>query len=428
MLDIRFVRENKALVQKAAKDKRIQVSVEEVLKLDEHRRELQQAMEGIRKMRKTAAREKDAKKGKELKQKLQALEKESALVLAKYEPLLQMLPNVPSADTPVGKDESENRVVRKVGEPREFDFIPLPHWELGKKLDIIDNERAAKTSGARFTFLKREAARMEFALVQFVFQTLTDEKILAKIIEDAHLSVLPTAFIPIVPPVFIKPDAFQKMARLEPKDERYYIPSDDAFLIGSAEHTLGAMHMDETFPEADLPLRYIGFSTAFRREAGSYGKDTKGILRVHQFDKLEMESFTIAEDSIDEQNFFVAIQEYFMRALELPYHVVMICTGDMSSPDARQIDIETWMPGQGKYRETHTSDLMTDYQARRLHIRVKRKQGGTQFVHMNDATAFAVGRTLIAILENYQQKDGGIAIPLVLQPFMGGLKKISVRS
>ena len=197
------------------------------------------------------------------------------------------------------------------------------------------------------------------------------------------------------------------------------------YLIGSAEHTLGAMHMDETFQEADLPVRYIGYSTAFRREAGTYGKDLKGILRLHQFDKLEMESFSLAESSIKEQNLFVAIQEYLMQSLGLAYQVVMICTGDMGKPDARQIDIETWMPGQNKYRETHTADLMTDYQARRLETKVKRNDNSKpEFVHMNDATAFAIGRTIIAILENYQTKNGTIKIPKVLCSHMLGIKEL----
>ncbi|MEK7129446.1 MAG: aminoacyl--tRNA ligase-related protein, partial [Patescibacteria group bacterium] len=185
------------------------------------------------------------------------------------------------------------------------------------------------------------------------------------------------------------------------------------------EHTLGPLHMNETIEEGKLPLRYVGFSTSFRREAGSYGKDTKGIFRVHQFDKLEMESFTVPEDSIKEQDFFIAVQEYLMQSLEIPYQVVMICTGDMGAPDARQLDIESWIPSEGKYRETHTSDLMTDFQARRLNTKVRKKDGKTEFVHMNDATAFAVGRTLIAILENYQQKDGSIRVPKVLQSFIG---------
>jgi seryl-tRNA synthetase len=222
----------------------------------------------------------------------------------------------------------------------------------------------------------------------------------------------------------IKPDVFQKMDRLEPKEERYYIPSDDSYLIGSAEHTIGAMHMDETFKEEDLPIRYIGFSTAFRREAGSYGKDMKGLIRMHQFDKLEIESFTLPEDSQKEQDFIVAVTEYMIQGLKLPYQVLIMCTGDMGKQDARHIDIEIWMPGQNKYRETHTSDLMTDFQARRLSTRVKRNNGETQYVHMNDATAFALSRAVVAIMENYQTEKGTIEVPKALRKYMNNLKEI----
>jgi seryl-tRNA synthetase len=218
----------------------------------------------------------------------------------------------------------------------------------------------------------------------------------------------------------IRPNPFLKMGRLFPKEDRYYIPSDDLYLIGSAEHTLGTMHMDHTFTEADLPVRYVGYSPAFRREAGTYGKDTRGILRVHQFEKLEVESFCLPENSLKEQELFVAIQEHILQALKLPYEVMMICTGDMGKPDYRQIDINTWMPGQNSYRETHTADLMTSFQARRLNTKVKRADGKVDIVHMNDATVAAMGRLLIAIIENYQQADGSVKIPEVLRPYMGG--------
>ncbi|MEX1063776.1 MAG: serine--tRNA ligase, partial [Candidatus Paceibacterota bacterium] len=334
------------------------------------------------------------------------------------------VPNIPTEDVPVGKDESDNKVLRQVGKKPNFSFKPKEHWELGKSLDVIDNERAARVSGARFTYLKRELALLEFALIQHTLSVLTSESTLKKIIKKAKLNVKPTPFIPVVPPVLIRPDVFQKMARLEPKEERYHIPSDDLYLIGSAEHTLGPLHMDETLLSDELPLRYLGFSTAFRREAGSYGKDTKGILRVHQFDKLEMESFSLPDRSIEEQNFFVAIQEHLVDSLGLAYQVVMICTGDMGGPDARQVDIEIWMPGQNKYRETHTADLMTDYQARRLNIKIKGKDFKSELVHMNDATAFAIGRTIIAIMENYQTEKGTVKIPKALQKYMLGIKEI----
>ena len=309
--------------------------------------------------------------------------------------------------------------MRKWGSVPKFTFTVKDHVQLGHDLDLIDNETASNISGARFTYLKNELALLQFALIQHAFFVLTSEKLLKKIADSVKKGFNAKPFSPMIVPVMIKPDVFGKMARLEPKEERYYIPSDDVYLVGSAEHTLGPMHMDKIILEQDLPLRYVGYSTAFRREAGSYGKDTKGILRMHQFDKIEMESFSKPEDSILEQNFFVAIQEYLIKSLEIPYQVVMICTGDMGGPDARQIDIECWMPGQNKYRETHTSDLMTDYQARRLNTRLKRKDNKIEFVHMNDATVFAIGRTLIAILENYQQKDGSIKIPKVLQKYTG---------
>jgi seryl-tRNA synthetase len=209
------------------------------------------------------------------------------------------------------------------------------------------------------------------------------------------------------------------MARLEPREERYHTEADDLYLVGSAEHTLGPIHMDEVIPAEKLPIRYAGYSTAFRREAGAASKDTRGIIRMHQFDKLELESFCLPEHSYQEQDFFVAIQEYIMKSLGLPYQVVLICTGDMGGPDHRQFDIETWMPGQNKYRETQTSDLMTSYQSRRLNTRFKKKDEKPDFVHMNDATAIAVGRTLVAIMENNQQADGSIKIPEVLQKYMG---------
>ncbi len=427
MLDIKFIRNNQDKVREAIKNKKAVLDLDKLLALDERRRHLLSESESLKaeqnKRSKGPQSPVDLEELKALKEKKKLIENELACVQEDFERLMLQVPNIPSEDTPVGSDEFGNKVLRQWGKLRSFDFKPKEHWELGQDLDLIDMERAAKVSGARFAYLKGGLALMEFALVQYGFSVLTDEKLLKKIIKKAGLDIKPTPFIPVVPPVLIKPDVFQKMARLEPREERYHIPGDDLYLIGSAEHTLGSMHMDETFKEEDLPVRYIGFSTAFRREAGSYGKDMKGILRVHQFDKLEMESFCLPEDSIKEQDLFVAIQEYFFQELGVPYQVVAICTGDMGRPDARQIDIEAWLPGQNRYRETHTADLMTDYQARRLGIKVKRADG-TEFVHMNDATALALSRTPIAIMENYQTKKGTIEIPKVLRKFMGGLKEI----
>lgn len=427
MLDIKFIRNNIEKVREAIKNKKVNLDLDKLLATDERRRHLLSESESLKaeqnKRSKGPQSPVDLEELKALKEKIKLIESELKCVEEDYETLMMMVPNIPTEDTPVGKDESGNKVLRKWGKIKNFDFKPKEHWELGADLDLIDSERAAKVSGTRFAYLKRGLVLVEFALIQYGLSVLTDEKLLKKIIKKAGLDIKSTPFIPVVPPVLIKPDVMQKMARLEPKEERYHIPSDDLYLIGSAEHTLGPMHMDETFKEEDLPVRYVGFSTAFRREAGSYGKDMKGILRVHQFDKLEMESFCLSENSIKEQDFFVAIQEYFFQELNIPYQVVAICTGDMGGPDARQIDIEAWMPGQNRYRETHTADLMTDYQARRLGIKVKRA-GGTEFVHMNDATALALSRTPVAIMENYQTKKGTIEIPKVLRKYMGGMKEI----
>lgn len=428
MLDIKFIRENKDAVKKNCELRNTHCDIDRLLELDEKRRkliveigELKEKKNNLNdEMKNAGDKDKIITEGKKIKKDLDKLDPEFDKIEKEYKEILYIVPNVISPDTPIGPDEAENKVIRNWGEIPKFDFQPKEHWELGKNLDIIDIERAVKVSGSRFSYLKGEAALLEFALIQHALSVLTNENTLKEIIKKNNLDVSDRPFIPVVPPVLIKPEPMQRMARLEPREERYHTPADDLYLVGSAEHTLGAMYMDETLKEEDMPLRFIGFSTAFRREAGSYGKDTKGILRVHQFDKLEMESFSLPENSFKEQDFIVAIQEYLMQSLKLPYQVVAICTGDMGGPDYRQIDIETWLPGQNRYRETNTSDLMNDYQSRRLNTKVKRKDGNTEFVHMNDATAFAIGRTLIAILENGQQADGSVVIPEVLRKYMPG--------
>jgi len=418
MLDLKFIRENPDKVKEACRQKNSAVDIDALLAADVVRRDVQGRLDELNRARKEAAQAKDIEKGKALK--AQSAELESALAKAESDlnALLLKVPNLPTADTPIGKDDSENVVVRTWGEPTKFDFEPKDHMALGEALDLIDSEKAVEVAGARFTYLKGDLVLLQNALAQFAFSTLTHAVTLEAIAREAKLSVPPVPFVPVQPPLMIRPEVFQRMARLEPRDERYHIPSDDLFLIGSAEHTLGPLHMDETLKESDLPRRYVAFTPAFRREAGSYGKDTRGILRLHQFDKVEMESFATSEMGQKEQDFFVAIQEHLMQKLGLPYRVVMTCTGDQGDPDARHLDIETWMPGEQKYRETHSADYMTDYQARRLGTKVKREKG-SEFVHMNDATVFAIGRTLIAIMENFQQKDGSIVVPEVLRPWVG---------
>ncbi|HUX36036.1 MAG TPA: serine--tRNA ligase [Candidatus Paceibacterota bacterium] len=420
MLDIKLLREEPEKVKKAIKLKGADPKiVDDFLKLDSSWRKITGELENFRREQKELSEKKNISAAKEVKEKIKIKENELSGLEGERLSIWFGIPNLSSDDTPVGEDESFNKFLRSWGEPRKFDFTPKDHLELGEALGIIDTKKASEVSGTRFNYLKGGAALLEFALVRHGFKVLGDEKILKNIADKIKPGYNPKPFMPVVPPVFIKPDVYRRMARLEPTEERYYIPSDDIYLIGSAEHTLGPIHMDETLKESELPIRYIGFSTAFRREAGSYGKDVKGILRVHQFDKLEMESFTLPEDSFDEQEFIVGVQEYLMQSLELPYQIIICSTGDQGGPDFRHLDLETWMPAQNKYRETHSADLMNDYQSRRLNTKVRRENGETQFVHMNDATAFAIGRTLIAILENYQTKDGKIEVPKVLQEYVG---------
>lgn len=429
MLDLQFIRENPDIVRAAIKNKnKEEVDLERIVALGDERKKLAGGIDEINRQRGIAQQARDGEAGKRLKDELKAAEEKYQEVEKELVSLMVKIPNIPSADTPVGPDESGNQVVRQWGEKPQFAFEPKAHWDLGRELGLIDNEKAAEVSGARFTYLKGDLALMQFALIQLAMSVLTSRETLKSIIEKAGLSVSDKPFVPVVVPVMMRPQVMNRMARLEPRDERYVF-DDDTVLVGSAEHTLGPLHMDEIIAEDRLPIRYAGYSTAFRREAGAAGKDTRGILRQHQFDKIEIESFAKPEDGYAEQDLFVAIQEHLMQLLNLPYQVIIVCTGDMGGPDQRQFDIETWMPGQNTYRETQTSDYMGGYQARRLNSRIKRQDGTAEPVHMNDATAYAIGRTLIAIMENYQQADGSIAVPEALRPYMGNretLEKVAI--
>jgi seryl-tRNA synthetase len=310
---------------------------------------------------------------------------------------------VPAPDVPRGKDENDNVILRVWGEIPQFDFNPKDHVDLGKEYDLIDTEKAGLVAGSRFYYLKNEAVLLEIALIKFVFDTL-----------------LPYGFIPIIPPYFIKEKYYRGMGRITGADreERYYLEKDELFLIGSAEHTIGPYHAEEILEEDELPKRYLGFSPCFRREAGSYGKDVRGILRTHQFEKIEMFSFTLPEKSEEEHQFLLSLEEKIMQLLKIPYRVMFICTGDMGRTDYKQYDIEAWLPGQERYRETHSCSNTTDYQARGINARFRRKNGKVEYLHMLNATALAIGRAIIAILENYQRKNY-IEIPEVLVPYLG---------
>ena len=420
MLDIHFIKENKDIVQKSLQDRgRDDVDLDAVIEKYNVLIETRKTLDDIHRKQKEAADARNIEEGKQLKaqaKEIQDKEKEQA---DSFRILLSQIPNVPTPDTPLGKDESENVVLRTIGELPSFSFKPREHDEIGRMLDIIDSERAVKVSGSRFVYLKGGAALLQMALMQFVFSSLTNEEVIKKIVSGMETSVSTKPFVPIFPPTLIKPDIFLAAARLEPKEERFYVSSDDLYLVGSAEHTLCTMFAGETLQAEKAPYRFIGYSTAYRREAGSYGKDTRGIIRLHQFDKLEMESFTSPENSRLEHEFFIAVQEWLTQQLQIPYRVLAICTGDMSDPNQKQTDIEMWMPGQGVYRETHTADFMGSYQARRLGTKITSTDGKKDVAHTNDATAFAIGRTLVAILENYQQEDGSVKVPKVLQDIVG---------
>ncbi|HMS50113.1 MAG TPA: serine--tRNA ligase [Candidatus Saccharibacteria bacterium] len=432
MLDIQYIRDNPDVVKQKSQQKGYKVDIAKLLKLDEERRNLLVDIEALRAARNEHAAALKAGKpteaqiehGKELKERLLVLEQKLDPIEHDFLQLLKAVPNMPTDDVPVGASEDDNKIVKTVGKLPQTDFKPLSDAELGLKNDTIDKERAAKVAGARFAYLKGDVVRLQFAIIQFVLTTLGDQTFIESLINEHKLNLDPTPFTPILPPALIKTKPYEASARLDAEEVTYKLAEDELWLNASAEHSLCTMYMDEVFEEAQLPIRYIGYATSFRREAGSYGKDTEGIFRMHQFDKLEMEVFSTPETGYDEHKLLVAIQEYLVQQLELPYQLIQKCTADIGKPNAQGIDINIWMPAQAAYRETHSADYITDYQARRLRTRVKRKSGAMDFVHTNDATAFALGRTLKAILENYQTKEGAVVVPKALQPFMGGKEQV----
>jgi len=437
MIDLNLLRANPELYQDAAKNKGIKLSIADFLKLDDKRRQLLPEVEEMRAKKNKVSKDVPTMSGdakaqaiaemKQLSETLKTKEEELDHVEQEWNALRLQIPNVPLPEVPIGKSEEDNVVARTVGTPRAFDFPVKSHMEIGQELDIIDTEQAANVSGSRFAYLKGDAVRLQMALIHMTFDVLGNEKILKDVAKKAKLDVSTKPFTPMLPPVIMRRDVMDRMDRLQPEDQRYMLYEDEQVLVGSAEHTMGPYFMEKTLDAAQLPIRFIGYSTAFRREAGTYGKDMGGILRVHQFDKLEMESFTTPESGADEQQFIVALQEHLVQQLGIPYRVLQKCTYDIGKPNANGLDIECWIPSQETYRETHTSDYMTDYQARRLGTFYKTADGTRQLVHMNDATAFAIGRTLIAILENYQNADGSVTIPEVLRSYMGGKEKIEKR-
>ncbi|MEK7503579.1 MAG: serine--tRNA ligase [Patescibacteria group bacterium] len=408
MLDLKFIRQNQEKVKEGLAKKQVNIDIDRLLALDETRRESLQKIESLRAEQNKLGKE-DIVKAQGIKAEIKSLEPALADIEKELNSLLRQLPNLPLDDVPVGKDEKDNVVLREEGKKPKFDFEPKDYLAISEKLDLIDVKRAAKVSGTRFGYLKGEAALLEFALINLAFDVLSKER-----------------FISVIPPVMIKTEMMEAMGYIDtPEDraERYFLENGKLVLVGTSEQSIGPMHQGEILEEKDLPRRYVAFSTCFREEAGAYGKDTKGILRVHQFDKVEMFTICQPEKSQEEHQLLLKIEEKLMQLLKLPYRVVHLSSGDISRPSASTYDIETWLPGQKEYRETHSSSNCTDFQARRLDIRYRSKIG-VEYVHTLNGTAFAIGRMLIAIIENYQQKDGSIEVPKVLQKYTG-FKRIS---
>lgn len=431
MLDIKFIRENSDTVKEAAKNKNVKVDVDRLLNLDSEVVSLRQELDEKRRQRNEHAEmlkggptsEENIEKGKALKIEQADIEAKLNPLEAELLELMYAVPNIPEPEVPVGASEEENVVVAEFGEKPSFSFEPKNHWELAQAKGWIDRERAAKVAGSRFAYVKGDLARLHWALMQFGMDSLTNPEVISEIVEKSGLEVSKKPFELVMPPVVIRTEAFQKTGRLNKEEQTYKIEDEEQWLGASAEHSVCNMYMDETLSEQALPIRYLAYATSFRKEAGTYGKDMEGILRMHQFDKLEMEVFSTQDMGKEEHLFMVEIQKWLMTKLGIPFRILEKCTADIGNPNAKGVDLDAWLPGQDRYRETHTADFMRDFQARRLNTRVKRTTGATEFVATNDATAFSQ-RPLIAILENYQTEEGDVIVPKVLRPYMGGKELI----
>ena len=429
MLDLRFVVENRERVLEMLRQRGL--SVEQVLAqgdpwaLDAERRSLLQRVEQLR-HRQRVAGEEIARRGKtredasdlkaEMKgvsEEIKELEARLQEVQARLDQVLLLLPNVPDPSVPVGADASANQEVRRVGEPKRFDFTPKAHWDLGPELGILDFDRAAKISGARFAVYFGAGARLERALIQFML--------------DLHAKQ--RGYREVIPPYLVTAETLLGTGQL-PKFEAELFKTrageKDLYLIPTAEVPLTALHRDEILEAAELPRKYVAFTPCFRSEAGSYGKDVRGLIRQHQFHKVELVKLTTPEASMSELESMVADAEEVLKRLGLPYRVVLLCTGDMGFWSAKTYDIEVWLPGQALYREISSCSSCTDYQSRRSSIRYRpAPKDKPRFVHTLNGSGLAVGRTFIAVLENYQQEDGSVVVPEALRPYMDGLERIT---
>ena len=409
MIDLNWLKDNLEEYKKSLVNRQMKLEefkLDEILRLYADKKKISAELQELQRKRNTlGGKIQEAEKAKEIKKNISELNLKNREIIENLYKLEVKLPNILSPDVPIGKNESENKEIEKWGEIPKFNFTLKDHLEIGKNLNLIDMGKASIVSGARFYYLKNEAVLIEFALLDFVFKMLIKQ-----------------GFIPVIPPVMVKSGIMKKMGkeRFISDSDAFYVEKDDLYLVGSAEHTIGPLHMDDVLKEEDLPKRYVGFSTSFRREAGSYGKDTRGILRAHQFDKIEMFSFAHPDKSEEEHQLLLSMQKKIMQALELSYRVIILCSGDTGITDFKQYDLETWIQTQNKYRETHSCSNVGEYQSRGINTRYKNKETGkNQYAHTLNATGIAIGRVLIAILENNQQQNGSVKVPKVLQDYIG---------
>ena len=415
MIDIKFIRENPDAVRASQKGRGEDTSiVDQLLALDETRRTAITEFETLRAEQNALSKSVGAAKGdektallenaKDLANKVKAADTKRAEIEAQANAIAMQLSNVLDPDAPIG-GEADFVVIEHVGTPRDFTkdgFEPKDHVELGKLLGAIDTERGAKVAGSRSYYLTGAGALLEFALVNYAISSATK-----------------SGFIPVIPPVLVNPAAMEGTGFLGQAAENvYHLERDEVYLVGTSEVPLAAMHMDEILPAEKLPLRYAGYSTCFRREAGTYGKDTRGIIRVHQFDKVEMFSFCKPEDAKEEHKRLLQWEKDFLNAMEIPYRVIDVASGDLGSSANRKFDIEAWIPTQGTYREVTSTSNCTEFQARRLNIRYK-DSDGTKAIATLNGTLVAIPRMIVAILENHQNADGSVNVPKALQPFLG---------
>ena len=403
MLDIKYIRENLEEVKKALGKKHTQFDLEKVLKLDGEKRKLETRLVILlTRQNELARQQKKTEEAVEIKRMIKDLLPQLNETEEAYLEEASKIHNIPHESVP-SKDEG-NKVEKEQGEIPKFDFKVKDNHELGKDLDIIDIERGVKVSGSRFYYLKNEAVLLEFALINYLIEKLTKK-----------------GFTGLIPPALVKEDAMfgTGFFPAEKKDIYHVNPDEDnLYLIGTAEVPMASYHSDEILNEDDLPKKYWGFSTCFRREAGTYGVDTRGIIRAHQFDKVEMFVFAKPQDSWQIFEELVKINEEIFQELELPYRLVNISGGELGAPNAKKIDGEVWFPSQEKYRELTSCSHDTDFQARRLNIKYRKKDGSTEYVHTLNDTALAIGRTIAAVLENFQQKDGSVKIPKILHQYL----------